>query len=373
MATPAFQFYVGDWRKNAKLRRCTEAARGAWIDVMCLMHDSDEYGVLRWPLREIARAAGVPPRLLKELADKGVLKGADKNPDDYTWAPKHAGSTGASVVLVRGGDGPCWYCSRFVRDAEIRRRRGRDSQFQRGSEDDSHDPPNRGNGGSPKRTPKGGIGDANGGGFGGGSKGRSGDGPSSSSSSSNSVGSSSASVSVEEGARALDALDLDPDAAADAMGRAIQAATALRRMGVRGAHMAQPALVQLVADGATDAQLALTAAELALKKSGLLNDHDTHPDLLELVASAASAQQMGLSPSKYSALRAAMPNIGYVCSTLAGRVADGAITLGGNHGHRGSGPAGTAAGGRAQGSAAGRAEAASRAGDARDVEDDPGY
>jgi len=126
---PSFQFYPADWRNNAKLRRCSEAARGAWIDVLCLLHDFDEYGVCRWPLAELARAAGVQLKLVKELVSKEVLKGADKGAPDYVFTPRHAGKMGQPVTLVVAKDGPCWYCSRFVRDEYIRQRRGQGSRF----------------------------------------------------------------------------------------------------------------------------------------------------------------------------------------------------------------------------------------------------
>src|SRR5882757_3949675 len=77
MKRPAFQFYPGDWRSNAKLRRCSFAERGMWIEVMCLLHDSDEYGVMRWPLADVARAIGCRTAELQSLRQKGVLKGAD--------------------------------------------------------------------------------------------------------------------------------------------------------------------------------------------------------------------------------------------------------------------------------------------------------
>ena len=141
MKRPAFQFYPNDWRGNANLRRCSEAARGAWIDVLCLLHDSDEYGVLRWPLVDIAQAAGLPIKLLQELARKNVLKGADGYAAPYTWAPTHAGKVGEEVTLVATDAGPCWYCSRFVRDEHLRQKRGANSRFG----DDN--PP-------PKATPK---------------------------------------------------------------------------------------------------------------------------------------------------------------------------------------------------------------------------
>jgi hypothetical protein len=164
MNRPSFQFYPADWRGNAKLRRCTIAARGAWLEVICLLHDSDEYGVLRWPLAEIAHAAGLPLKLLRELVDKAVLKGADALTDPFRFAPSHAGRTGPEVVLVEANGGPCWYCSRLVRDEWVRQRRGLATRFEAS--------PNP----QPNPGPKGGIGGGFGGGFG--------DGPSSSSPSS---------------------------------------------------------------------------------------------------------------------------------------------------------------------------------------------
>ena len=129
MKRPSFQFYPADWRSNAKLRRCSEAARGAWMDVLCVLHDSDEYGVVRYPLTELARAAGVPLRLLKELAAKDVLKGADANSPAYVFAPFHAGKAGQEVTLVEASDGPCWYSTRFVRDEHVRQKRGGGTRF----------------------------------------------------------------------------------------------------------------------------------------------------------------------------------------------------------------------------------------------------
>lgn len=161
---PAFQLYASDWLGNAKLRRCSEGARGAWIDVMCLMHDSDEYGVLRWPLADIARAAGVGIKYLKELVEKGVLKGGDKGCAAYIYTPRHAGRDGEPVELLAATDRACWYCSRFVRDEYIRQRRGGESRF------DSETNPRKA---KPKAAPKPTFGDGDG------------DGPSSSSSSSN--------------------------------------------------------------------------------------------------------------------------------------------------------------------------------------------
>lgn len=154
---PSFQFYPADWLANTNLRRCSEAARGIWIDVMCVLHGSDEYGVIRWPMADLARAANAPLRLVKELADKGVLKGADKGAADFRWAPSHAGQKGDEVTLVVAGEGPIWYCSRFVKDEYKRQRRGANNRFTADKQ-----PPKKVPKKVPKASPKAGIGDAEG-------------------------------------------------------------------------------------------------------------------------------------------------------------------------------------------------------------------
>lgn len=131
---PSFQFYPGDWLRNAKLRRCSMAARGAWIDVLCLLHDSEEYGVLRWPLADIAHASGIALALLEELASKGVIKGSDEGSVQFVYRPRHAGKEGNPITLVDGNGGPCWFCSRFVRDEHVRKTRGKSTQFTAGNQ-----------------------------------------------------------------------------------------------------------------------------------------------------------------------------------------------------------------------------------------------
>lgn len=157
MKRPAFQFYPADWRNNAKLRRCSWAARGAWIEVLGLMHDEDEYGVLRWPLADIAIALGAPLKLLRELADKHVLKGGDRKVEAYVYTPRHGGKDGIPVVLLEANNGPCWYSSRFVRDEYVRERRGVSTRF-----DGSNGSPKAGPKYTPNPEPKGGLGEPTG-------------------------------------------------------------------------------------------------------------------------------------------------------------------------------------------------------------------
>lgn len=79
---PAILFYPGDWMKDPALRSCSLAARGLWIDLLCLMHESDRRGYLQHangkPVskEQAARMTGSSTeevsRLLQELEDSGV-------------------------------------------------------------------------------------------------------------------------------------------------------------------------------------------------------------------------------------------------------------------------------------------------------------
>lgn len=79
---PYLQFYVADWLVDERLRMCSAAARGLWIDMLCLMHRAPRRGYLelkaRTPLapEKLARLCGLSlaetSALLTELDDVGV-------------------------------------------------------------------------------------------------------------------------------------------------------------------------------------------------------------------------------------------------------------------------------------------------------------
>lgn len=82
MKRPSFQFYPADWRKDPELRVCSVAARGLWMDMLCIQHESETYGHLMVggePVSEtqLARLVGESPRkvrrLLGELARHNVF------------------------------------------------------------------------------------------------------------------------------------------------------------------------------------------------------------------------------------------------------------------------------------------------------------
>lgn len=125
MKRPSFQFYPGDWAANPNLKRCTFAEKGIWLEVMCLMHDQPEYGVLRWPVREIAEAVKCKPAELQALVRKGVLKGNDKDLESpFVYVPRTGRKDGEPITLVPIQAGPIWYSSRMVKDEHVRIKRG---------------------------------------------------------------------------------------------------------------------------------------------------------------------------------------------------------------------------------------------------------
>lgn len=64
MKMPALQFYPGDWRKDLAVQTLNYHDRGVWFEMLCLMHESSERGVLLlngvpMPEEGIARLLGL--------------------------------------------------------------------------------------------------------------------------------------------------------------------------------------------------------------------------------------------------------------------------------------------------------------------------
>ncbi len=147
MKRPSFQFYPEDWLSNSNLRRCSHEEKGIWMDVLCLLHDQEEeYGVVRWPLKDIASAVGCSIPKIKSLVTKGVLKGSDEGKEcpELTFTPRHGRKDGPTVTLIESQNGPLWYSSRMVTDEYKRRVRSGEIESPKDE---------------PKTAPKGGIGE----------------------------------------------------------------------------------------------------------------------------------------------------------------------------------------------------------------------
>lgn len=86
---PAFQFYAGDYLRDAKVLRVSLAARGLWVSMLCLMHmEGEPYGHLRLGTKdltpkELARIVGerecTVNRLLLELETAQVFSRNEAN------------------------------------------------------------------------------------------------------------------------------------------------------------------------------------------------------------------------------------------------------------------------------------------------------
>lgn len=100
---PAFQFYPGDWRKDPGVQALDYETRGIWLEILCLMHESDERGVLLlngrlMPLEALARLLGLTNSKLNKHLAKLLAHG---------------------VIRQREGDGAL-YSKRMVADEHLR-------------------------------------------------------------------------------------------------------------------------------------------------------------------------------------------------------------------------------------------------------------
>lgn len=83
---PWMKFYPSDWRADPALRSCSIAARGLWVEMLCIMHEAQPYGSLlingaRIDKKRLAALAGVRESectvLMLELEGFGVFSRDD--------------------------------------------------------------------------------------------------------------------------------------------------------------------------------------------------------------------------------------------------------------------------------------------------------
>lgn len=121
----AFQIGLAYWLSDQGLRRCTHEERGVWLEVLCLMHQAAERGILRWPLQELAEAVKAPIGVLESLVLKGVMGGRSSTslPDDelyacsqipFVYTPRHSGRHGEPVILIDEVEGDVWFSPEMV-------------------------------------------------------------------------------------------------------------------------------------------------------------------------------------------------------------------------------------------------------------------
>lgn len=95
---PWMKFYPSDWRSDPRLRMCSLAARGLWIEIIALMHEAEPYGHLL--------VSGIAPT----DAQLAVLTGTPSN-----QIPDLIGELDRAGVFSRTGKGVI-YSRRMTRD-----------------------------------------------------------------------------------------------------------------------------------------------------------------------------------------------------------------------------------------------------------------
>jgi hypothetical protein len=82
VTNPWFKFYPTDWKADDRLRMCSAASRGLWVEMLCICHQSKPYGHLLVnglpPTdTQLAVLSGIPTEqvssLLAELETAGVF------------------------------------------------------------------------------------------------------------------------------------------------------------------------------------------------------------------------------------------------------------------------------------------------------------
>ena len=107
---PYIHFYPNDWMSDENVRCCSIAARGLWIDLLCLMHKNEHRGYLSRPngtpysTEQIANMAGICQDfaidLLSELVDNGA---ASKTDDGIIYNRRMVRETNLSRVRSQSG------------------------------------------------------------------------------------------------------------------------------------------------------------------------------------------------------------------------------------------------------------------------------
>jgi len=108
---PWMKWWPADWLSDEKLRLCSLAARGLWMDLLCVMHRCDHRGCLQ-------QASGKP------FTDEQVARIAGCAVDEASLLLKELVETGAASVSEQG----VIMNRRMVRDeslGQVRRRAGR--------------------------------------------------------------------------------------------------------------------------------------------------------------------------------------------------------------------------------------------------------
>lgn len=120
MKMPSMQFYPADWRKDPGVQALGFFERGVWFEIICLMHESTERGVLLlngkpMPNDALARVLGLDNQILADtlskLFDYGVVSKRETDnaffnrrmvrDEQLCQIRREAGKLGGNPVLLK--------------------------------------------------------------------------------------------------------------------------------------------------------------------------------------------------------------------------------------------------------------------------------
>jgi hypothetical protein len=107
---PAFQFYPGDWRRDPGVNALNRHDRSVWFDILCIMHESEERGVL------LLAGKPMPEEALGRLLSVDVE------------SLRQSLSTIAAYGVSSTREDGALFCRRMVRDEEKRQIQAEDGK-----------------------------------------------------------------------------------------------------------------------------------------------------------------------------------------------------------------------------------------------------
>jgi hypothetical protein len=73
---PYLTWFPGDWRKDPCVQCLDLEHKGAWFEMLNLMHESEERGVLRMQVEDLAVVLGIAPTKCQQIVNKLLQTGA---------------------------------------------------------------------------------------------------------------------------------------------------------------------------------------------------------------------------------------------------------------------------------------------------------
>ena len=103
MKKPSFQFYPGDFSRDFAVRSVSLAARGLWIEMLCLMHQSERRGYLEVggfapSMQQLSRMVGADHKEISKLLEELRLSSVFSEENDVIFCRRMVRDTAKEVA-----------------------------------------------------------------------------------------------------------------------------------------------------------------------------------------------------------------------------------------------------------------------------------